>query len=140
MRKYRKLFNHLCECNLHFNAAFSFPSLAVLSTKIATMTCSLFLFIRGLLYPDSGLKDAATIMAYTALVECLQMFIIFTSADIPVKQVIIIAQYFTNIMCSILIAFLGSTPQRGCHRHDQSARVHCGSIPEERGLILIDSN
>ena len=82
------IFGYICQSTREWNRIFSVPLLFVISTKLVTVSCSLFGFIQGLIIPNNDyLSMMRWLTLSTSLLDAVILAIIFTAADMPVNEV-----------------------------------------------------
>ena len=108
MKTRQRIFDYICQATAEWNRIFSIPLLFIISSKLVTVSCSLFGFIQGLIILNNNYMSMMRwLMLSTSLLDAVILAIIFTAADMPVNEV---ETYLTN--CSIhiiLIILIGSS-------------------------------
>ena len=95
------LFSLLCRSATELNSLFSIPILYMITTKILSISISIFIFISQFHHPVENLTLIAWYyMAYT-LVDVIILAVIFYAADAPNRQV------FPTTIHSIPITSIG---------------------------------
>ena len=87
VKKSLRIFNVICKTSTQWNRIFSFPALFIISSKLPTLSFSVFNFIQGLILPNIVLSTLRWSMLINFLVDITFMAIVFMAADIPVQDV-----------------------------------------------------
>ena len=83
----QRIFGLICRASAKWNHIFALPALAIISTKLLTVSCNLFNFIQGLIMQTFLLSTMRWTMLANILMDVSIMAIIFTAVDIPVEAV-----------------------------------------------------
>lgn len=87
MKASEREFSYICKATREWNSIFSFPVLFLLATKLLTAACSLFAFIQGLFLPSILFSAVHWFLLAIFCLDCIMMTIVFTAADMPVREV-----------------------------------------------------
>ena len=87
IKKSQRIFRVICEASAEWNRIFSFPALAIISSKLLTSSFCVFNFIQGLISPNVYLSMVRWLVLNSFLGDIVLMAIVFVTADIPVQEV-----------------------------------------------------
>ena len=108
MKTRQRIFDYICQATAEWNRIFSIPLLFIISSKLVTVSCSLFGFIQGLIILNNNYMSMMRwLMLSTSLLDAVILAIIFTAADMPVNEVETYLTYCS--IHNILIILIGSS-------------------------------
>ena len=84
-----QIFSYLCKALLELNYIFSSPVLFILTTKLLLIVSCAFAFIFTFLNSNAAMRSVNLSLIFSTITDCARVFIILSTADMPVYQVLI---------------------------------------------------
>ena len=99
LKENRYLFGLLCQATIELNHIFSLPALLTISTRLVTSVCNLFSIISQIIKPNPFFESMTALLYASFLCDWAAILVFFTSADMPIKQVLHFEIKNLKILC-----------------------------------------